>query len=283
MISHFRILVCTLILTTASFGSEINKASSYLKANPDNPYIDTIITVTTTEEFVNAIGSNRTIYLEAEQFAFNSILGNSAIEGVSYLRISGSDELMTKIYQGDPSYHVLSFVNCHHIILTGLRMDHMPDSRQVVANTLNFDHCSDIRISESFIPGNNQIGIYGTYVKNMLCKDLRIFRCGLHHVKFENSKNIHIEDSRFGDSHLNYSASYFNACTQVTFEDCLFENIEVGEIEGHSHNLLDFIESTDVLIDECIFKKNKANSLFGSAADKIVFQYCTIEGNEFLN
>lgn len=153
------------------------------------------ITVTNIDEFLAAIGPDRTIVLNGENFC----LADAATYGTDLTRyyrwsecydgpeliITGASNLTIRAAASDPAAtaftakpryaDVICFQDCGNIRIEGLTMGHSEGSGDCTGAVLGFENCSGITLDRCRLYGCGTLGVnaYG-------CSDLRLTDCEIY-------------------------------------------------------------------------------------------------------
>jgi len=254
------------------------------------------IAVTTLEEFLEAIGSGRTIRLDAE------ILLSEAEEGfdkdppwpgseiVHFEEVSDGWELVIKgvkdltIRCGPkgslvtaPRYSfVLIFDNCEGITLEGLTAGHTRGS-DCAGGVFRFTECKDVKLIDCDLYGCGTEGLVLENVDGFAMEGGSIYECTDNIMTVMGGGNISFKGCTFRDNGA-FTLVGFGNVKGLLFEDCLFEG-------NHAEGYAMFNEAWDsggcenILAKKCTFRNNRAKAL--TYTDAIIFEDCIFEGNSF--
>ena len=175
------------------------------------------ITVTTIDEFIRAIGSDRTIILDGTNFKLTTAMNYGTGESDLYnwcqtpegpeLIIYDVNNLTIKAKNPDPAATtfeavpriavVISFIRCNSITITGFTIGHTKDQGPCGdgGGVFRFEECSNINIENMRLFGCGGRGIDGSASKNINIKETEIFECGPE-------------------------AGFFTECAGINFIDC---------------------------------------------------------------
>ena len=243
------------------------------------------ITVSTAEEFVDAIGSNTTIMLsngvynlsEARQGGFSTSEkawmevydGNKlVIQGVHNLTIKGESpgcQIIT-----DPRYaEVLSFSNCAGITIENITVGHTVQSGPCEGGVLYFGDCSDILLINTHMFGCGTYGLYFYDVSGAKIENSSIYDCTVEIMYVESCHDISFADCAFRDTAGEVN---IEETKNVTIDHCQFINLECKQ--------LFYVEdSSEIVVKNSSFTNNAAEALDPSRL--IRFESNTFTGNSF--
>ena len=226
------------------------------------------VSVSTTEEFLNAVSPNTKIIIKdgfynmsdyikskGQNFTHKFIRfdecfdGNEIfIENISFLKISGGTEkfsdtelVVTPRYAG-----VLNFENCNNVEISNLTIGHV-EAGECSGNVLNLSDCSDITINNCDLYG---CGVYGiganngtgnVYVNNSIIRD-----CSQGPMNIVGAKGVY----EFSDCILKDSDSF--GCFEKT-DDCslTFRNCTFGYWETSYFMFLE-----DITAENCTWSED---------------------------
>ncbi len=153
------------------------------------------ITVKTVDEFVAAIGPDRTIILDGTTFSLADAAGYGSAEGqyfrwescydgpqltildVSNLTIRAkADDPTATTLMATPRYaNVLGFRNCSNVRVSGLTMGHTEGPSDCSGAVLDFENCNGITLDRCRLYGCGTLG-----VNAYICSDLRLLDCEIY-------------------------------------------------------------------------------------------------------
>ncbi len=230
------------------------------------------ITVTNTEDFLNAIGSNRIINIKEGAFEITAFEGLDLKPNTKYMFVDAYDgfELVIKdvedlIIRGignraseliaRPQYGVvLAFQGCNRITLENIEAGHGPEKGYCTGGVIRISGGGDYNFKNCILYGSGTEGITADNITNLVCENTTIHGC-------------------------TYGMMSFRACQNLTFKNCDFRDNEEFEMV--------MLEGTEkVLFDNCHFKRNQAKSDFmglffkvTAPKDKIKLQNCKFQHN----
>lgn len=188
--------------------------------------------VSTVDEFLAAIGSDTTIYLDAELFRLDEASDYGAygsecyywteeydgpqlvISGVKNLRIIGGTERCE--IQAVPRYaNVLSFYNCEDIVLSGFTAGHI-EAGYCSGGVLYFDSCMNVKIDECHLYGCGIIGLWTYGCAGFIVTDTEIYDCSSNAVSMFNTDNVQFDACYIHD--CGEPNMYLTNCDGVFFD-----------------------------------------------------------------
>lgn len=181
--------------------------------------VQTLVTVSTPDEFLAAIAPNTEITVDAElldlskakdygtgsgeYYRWNESFDGPElyISGVSNLTIrgSGEDRKLTVISAVPRYANVLNFENCSNIMVKGLTAGHTEEPGYCLGGVLNFENSQDILIENCGLFGCGTLGVKGYSSKNMQIVNNEIYECSVGGVEFTNCDDINVDGNIFRD------------------------------------------------------------------------------------
>jgi len=256
------------------------------------------IAVTTLEEFLAAVGSNKSIRLDAEillseaegeeadldwsppEPGNKALRWERAFDGFE-LVISGVRNLTIRCGpQGSlitaPRYSfVLNFEGCRGITLEGLTAGHTVGG-YCVGGVLRFADCKDIAIKECDLYGCGTEGLLLENVDGLTMEGGSIYECTYDIMTALDSRNLTFRGCSFRENGEYNLVGLANA-VGVLFEDCLFEGNRGDVFFGGTWWGAEGCEA--VTVKNCTFRNNVAGVF--SDGDAIAFEDCVFEDNSF--
>ncbi|NLV97986.1 MAG: right-handed parallel beta-helix repeat-containing protein [Desulfovibrionales bacterium] len=220
-----------------------------VKIIPD-PKVDpssNIITVSTVREFLEALGSNRTIILQPGQYKLSDFDPNEVLPSTM---VEGQDEsgiVWKKEYDGhglqlwglsnltimaeepgsvtlivDPRYvEVLTFIHCDTITLKNLIAGHS-EAGDCTGGVFYFSGSTNIHISDCRLFGSGVVGLTLNETKTVTMNTSTIFECTHRAMEISRSENITCNNSLF---HNNAGGIFADTKSHdIVFESCAFTN-----------------------------------------------------------
>jgi len=177
-----------------------------------------VINVSSTEQFLDALGSNKTIVIQ-KSINLSSVLDHELeLVGYKNLTIKGvNPSIKFEVTRGD--HDVLDFASCENISISNLIFGH--ESAGCYAAVLVFNECKGVTISSCDIYGCGYKGIVIEKSDNFLCTNSNIHDCWTELLEISQSKNITFKNSIIKDSGCG-TLMYVSSSDQVKFEKCTF-------------------------------------------------------------
>jgi len=243
------------------------------------------ITVSTAQEFVDAIGSHTTIILsggvynlsEAAQDAFST--GEKAwndvddgkqlvIRDVYDLTIKGESP-DCQIVVDPRDANVLVFSNCTGITIENITAGHTIQSEPCEGDVFSFRDCSDIRIINTHMFGCGAYGLYLSGVSGAAVENSSIYDCTAAIMYVDNCLDISFANCVFRDT---TGGVVIYETKNATVDRCQFVNLEC-------YALFDVEDSSDIVVINSSFTDNAAKAMDPSGL--IRFENNTFTGNSF--
>ncbi len=198
------------------------------------------VTVTNTDEFLAAIGSNREIVIDCPELDLSQAAdygqnGESScyswddpldgpqltIQNVDNLTIRGKDGKDANLISAVPRYaQVLSFRNCTNVTIKDLTAGHTKEPGICMGGVLEFQNCSNVTVSGTGLFGCGTIGVDAIMSRNLDIRDNEIYECSFGGVRLNSSRNVTMENNDFHDLGGEYVGFVYNVstdCEDVTF------------------------------------------------------------------
>ena len=171
------------------------------------------ITVTNVDEFLAAIGPDRTIVLDGDSFSLKDAANYGSLSGqyyrweecydgpqlvisaISNLTIRGAREDGATTLTATPRYaDVIGFSFCDNVTISGLTLGHSEGNSECSGAVLGFENCNDIGLNGCHLYGCGTLGIDAWYCTSLTVTDCEIYDCsiggvvlgGVYDVTFEN-------------------------------------------------------------------------------------------------
>ncbi len=233
------------------------------------------VSVSTADEFIESIGSNRTIKLKAKRFVFSKLNARRftgsvrlvpvfdgfqiEISDVKNLRIEG--EVLTKLLTSHRYAYVLSFRNCENIVIDQVEAGHAPIQGYCTGGVFAFYNSKNIQVNNSVLFGSGTEGITLE---------------GVEQAKFD---NLTIRSCTYGIMTL-------KGASEVEFVKCRFT-------DNQEYDLINIYDSENISFTECTIDLNRAGTgadydnyalinaplTYGAYKTVATFRKCVIEDN----
>ncbi|MBR4473800.1 MAG: right-handed parallel beta-helix repeat-containing protein [Oscillospiraceae bacterium] len=168
------------------------------------------VTVFTADEFLAALGPDRTIVLDTDLLDLSAasdygVLGGEyyfwrdwydgpelVIQNVQNLSIrAASDDPASCTVAAVPRYaNVLAFLDCSGIRISGLTAGHTQGQGACTGGVLSFESCNDIEIAFCRLYGCGILGIETSYCSNLRVSDCEIYDCSQGGVRLYLTESV---------------------------------------------------------------------------------------------
>ena len=230
-----------------------------------------VIRVNTADEFLNAIGSDRDIYLDADYYDLTAALYARPDLYVEDEELAGPDQHVyytnqfdgpelhvsnvhnMSIYVGevdggastiliDPRYsYVIMFEMCRELILSGITFGHTEEG-YCDRGVLGFGGCESVRVQNCDLFGCGTEGIVVDSCTDFLFENSKIRDCTYHTMHIIESSSVYFINSQF------FRNREFNQICIIESEDVYFFNCMIANNQGP----LFFIDCP-VTFNNCVF------------------------------
>lgn len=248
------------------------------------------IEVSTAQEFLDAIGNNRTIiikdYIEItpallEYQNSGLLLSYEDVEttkkqvffveefdgpelhiaNVKNLTIVAGDDII--VLMADPRYaDVISFERCTNLTIKGITFGHSEEG-YCDNGVLGFNDCTNVVLDRVDMFGCGTEGIEVNNCKNMKFIASKIRDCSYHIMHLRGSSNILFDGCQFFRNREFEQVNIYG-CTNVVFDNCMFAN--------NTGNL--FNVESPVIMKDCVILHD---DMFWGDDSNIEFQNCITE------
>ncbi len=232
------------------------------------------IIVSTAQEFVDAIGSNRTIILEPGIYNLSNVDQTNDddytvvwgslyyeegyelnIRNIDNLTIKGSDTGTTELVVSSRYAEIINFRYCRNIKIQNITAGHTPMEYRCDAGVLTFDHCRNVDISKSEFYGCGSIGLTIGHTTDLTCLDSDINHCSFKALLIEGSDNISFINTKIQNHEAYSDVIYVNNSPRVSFTGC--DMINSNSFEWSFFRI---IGTSKILIDSCKIDNNTQES-----------------------
>ncbi len=193
------------------------------------------IVVTTVDEFLAAIGPDRTIVLQGETFSLAEATGYGERMGRYYrweetydgpqlviadatnltICAEGTDPAATAL-TAEPRYaDVIAFKGCDNVCVSGLTLGHTEGASECSGAVLNFENCMGITVDRCRLYGCGTMGINASYARDLRVTDSEIFECSLTGASLYGVRGAAFRDCRIHD--VPSPMLCFYDCSEVTW------------------------------------------------------------------
>lgn len=255
---------------------------------------DGIYTVSTPDEFIDAIGSDRTIHVSGGTLdlstarSYGKDTGNEkcaweeefdgyqlVIQDVKNLTITGDGKVATEIATQPRYAQVLYLRSCENVALSGFTAGHTPEAGSCVGGVVYLEGCTGVSIRDVGLYGCGVIGVHTQNCRDVTVANSDIYECSYQGVNFQDSTGIRVANCRFYD--LGKKEDW-GADAVFLLGNC--SDVRVSDCEIYDNRVDSFISSSSV--DQVVFKNNtfRDNNLQGCALNTFG-NFVTLDGNTF--
>ena len=181
------------------------------------------------DEFLNSLGSNRTLLLLNDEFIF---LDRIDIKNYNNLSIIGSK--LTKILVKNRKSTVMGFVNCDSLYLDNLYIGHQKSpipGCEDETGTVMFKYCKNSEINRSTFYGCGRVGVKIYKSRNLVFNNFTVKECTMGLFGIFDSKEIIFNSSVFKDTYFKSDTiqrfrylSIIKNSENVKFNECVFKD-----------------------------------------------------------
>jgi len=203
--------------------------------------------VSTPEEFLDAISSDRTIVVTE---SFNLTPALRARAGELFKRPGGVSQIYCEDNYDGPE---LTIANMNNIsIVSGSSVIEIVVEPRY-ANVLTFEGCSDIELKGLTLghteEGSCDRGVLGFQsCKKVEIEDCDLYGCGTEGIVLNDVTDFEMSGSKIRD--CSYYIMHLEECINVTFEDCQF-------FRNREYELVNVAVSENVVFENCMFANNE--------------------------
>lgn len=254
------------------------------------------VTVTTVQEFLNAIGSNTTIQLKGHSFHISDLANpnNSGtnynfrevydgyelvISNVQNLKIIGLGKDLVRLYAKPEYGNVIAFDACTNITIENVDAGHGASKGACVGGVFKIENTDNFFIKNTVMYGSGIEGITTDNVTNLVCSNSFIRSCTYGIMTLANSKDILFENCVFEDNGV-YDLVNIDVCENVSFKNCSFEKNRTEATDYSDYSLFKVTQSRNIKLENCFVEANAADYLCNDA-NALTFQNVEINHNDF--
>lgn len=256
------------------------------KGNTSSKY-NQVVTVSTAEEFVKAIGSNKKIILKPGVYDLSTVYNvkgtdssvswsNVAdgkellISGVENLAIEGDTSGKVEIKTAPRNAQILHIVASKNVDIKNITAGHTPSKYTCNSGVLGFDCCENIFVGNSELYGCGSMGISLNSTKGFRCESTKIDHCSLRALSFSDSTDVKFTKSTIVDHEAYSNIVYAYSLSDVTFEECIFENNNY-----FTWSFAEIFNNSNLTFNKCIIKNNSV----GTNKTEFVSMFKTLDYN----
>lgn len=262
---------------------------------------DKIITVDNADEFVDAIGPDRTIQLKGSTIYLSNVTSSKrntyfqfseiwdgehelVITGVTNLKIIGLGDKPVEINTRPEEGDVISFLNCSNITIDNVDAGHGPTKGGCDGGVFSFSNCKKILIQNSIMYGSGTFGISAMDVEGLKCNNATIRGCSRNILVLQNCNNSEFNNCQFTENETEYDDLInIENCIGIKFNNCDFtRNITrlSGEEEWNQYCLFKINKSMNISLTNCNIKNNACDYL-ANRPNSFEMLNTSLENNQF--
>lgn len=229
--------------------------------------------VTTMDEFLAAIGPDRTVTLAKGTYNLSDAADYGRSGGSAWYRwedvgdgyqlvLTGVDNLIIRgaglgetILQADPrDAEVLMLDKCFRVTLEDITLGHTQDPGFCSAGVVSVRSSMDVTLRRVGLYGCGSIGLSGTNTSDIHVTDCHIYDCSSTGIYLYRCDNARIQNTRLTDigsrGEGGYAVFYLSECASPAITGC--------EITGaYTSELLSAYECYDLALKKCRFTDNR--------------------------
>ena len=227
------------------------------------------ITVSTAEELLLSLGSNRRILLKEGVYNLTSVEvgyinanayfaetpdgGELFLDGVHNLTLQGAGDGRSEIIV-EPRYaNVINFRNCSNISIGNIKAGHT-DEGMCSGGVFFFDNCTEIRIDDTDMYGCGTLGLILNKVTGVRVTGSTIYECTAGIMNIQSSSDILLKDCVFRDNTAYDLMIGVEHTSGLTFDSCSFlgntEATSLFYVSGSENIALKNTELKDNIVQE---------------------------------
>ncbi len=255
------------------------------------------ITVTNTEEFLNAIGSNKTIVLKEGTYNLSDFedKGSSQvtwlddydgkqpkISEVSNLKLTGKGNVRILV---KPRYTwVFILESCKNVSMENITFGHT-EGGYCSGGVIDLEYCENIKMTNCKLFGSGTYGIQMNYCRNVEVTGCDVYKCTYGLLILNYSKYIQFTKTRFRETG-EFDLISIEDCDTVNFKSCVFEKNTAGAYffvidnnYGYEYEIA--AQSTGITINTCTFRDNDVTQFSNDFRPKLMLGDNRFERNTF--
>lgn len=255
------------------------------------------VTVTTVQQFLDAIASNTTIQLQGHSFHISD-LANSGKSSANYefrevydgyellifnvqnLKIIGLGNDLVRLYAKPEYGNVIAFDNCTNVTIENVDAGHGASKGSCVGGVFKIENTNNFFIKNTVMYGSGIEGITTDNVTNLVCSNSFIRSCTYGIMTLANSNDILFENCVFEDNGV-YDLVTLTSCGNINFKNCSFEkNRTEGDTDYSDYSLFKVTESENIKLENCFVEANAAD-YFCNDANALTLQNVEMNHNDF--
>ena len=254
-----------------------------------------IITVDTPDEFVDAIGSDRTIQLKGSTIYLSNVSQDKqganykfieeydghelTIFGVNNLKIIGLGDKPVKIITKPVYGDVIVFENCNNITIENVDAGHGPEKGGCTGGVFNISNSKNFTINKSIMYGSGMEGITASNVTGLKCNNSIIKGCTSSIMTLDGCNDFEFNTCEFTDN-KEFDLINISNCISVKFDSCSFTNNQTGTDDFSDYAIFNVSQSMSIVLKDCMILNN-LTAYFCKKANTIELTNTKLENNSF--
>jgi hypothetical protein len=260
------------------------------------------VTVSTTEDFINALVSGNHIILKEPKYVLTNLspnlknpniqlirVGNGGtmlqVQNLQNLQISGNPKTFTKLLTSVSAAYVLSFKNCENVVLENLEAGHAPLQGYCQGGVLGFYNSKKIQVNNSILFGSGTEGITLEGVSEAKFNNLVIKSCTYGIMTLTGVRDVEFNNSRFTDNR-EFDMITVSDGENIRFNQCQIDFNRSGRGEASdNYALINAVSSSNsagsfILMSNCKIEDNLCQ-YFCRSQNAIKLDNCQMDNNLF--
>ncbi len=254
------------------------------------------VTVTTVQQFLDAIASNTTIQLKGHSFYISDLAssGNSnanyrfqevydgyelLIYNVKNLKIIGLGNTPVRLYAKPQYGNVIAFGNSSNITIENVDAGHGASKGSCTGGVFKLQNVDNFFINNTVMYGSGIEGITAINVTNLVCKKSFIRSCTYSIMTLKESNNIRFEDCVFEDNGV-FDLVNIDVCGNINFKNCSFEKNRTDSESYSNYSLFNVTKSNSIKLENCFVEANAAD-YFCNDSKALILKNTKVNHNDF--
>ncbi|MGB3366771.1 MAG: right-handed parallel beta-helix repeat-containing protein, partial [Acidaminobacteraceae bacterium] len=285
-----------LVLILSGCQSKTDEVQTDPIAEKEIPAIEeNVISVSTTEQFLSAIGPDRTIKVASGEYDLLSIkIDNEYIKyedtydgrelviyKVENLKIIG-DENSKPEFVIDPRYsNVMVFKEVGNLTIKNIVAGHRKDLGESTGGVFKFDFSDDVVLENLDLYGSGTVGIDIKDSRKFRIINPNIYEFSYSAMIIENSSDIEVVGGNIHDNTVFEALIRVKNSTQIVFNETTFDNNNSIESDGYvSYEYFVMNESdTPINFNNCVITNNDLEYFYFK---KDNYSNTLVKGNSFI-
>ncbi len=232
-----------------------------------------IINISTAEAFVENIGPDRTLELDAGEYVLSDVKDRHmdfvrwdpnfdgqtlTIRKVKGLKIIGKGPAPARLIVHPRYVFVLNFEDCKDIRLENLILGHSPEEGYCDSGVIGVANCQKITIRKCELFGCGTEGLMLTNVRSLSFEDSVIRDCSYGIMTIKSSADLSFTDSQFFGNREYYGISLHDS-KRVVFAGCSFRENRIND------TLFRSASCSDIVVKCCRISDNTHKGLTNNA------------------